>query len=173
MKIRIIKDKNFIMRILVKPEELIRLCLWDNYTYYILGSDKDAERILLENQEFEITDKDALVIGLIKILETSNLIHKFNTFMMDFLTNKSVSYSDQILIKRRILEAAIDKFLDKFPDYWTPDLEYKKALTDLIKYIGDFKANVEKLNNVKITDQFGTYDSYTSQSVKKLLKFNF
>lgn len=161
------------MRILVKPEELVRLCLWDNYTYYILGSDKDAEKMLLENSEFEINDKDALVIGLIKILETTNLIHKFNTFIMDFLTNKSVSYSDQVLIKKKILEAATDKFLDKFPDYWTPDMEYKNALTDLIKYIGDFKISVEKLPNVKITDQFGTYDSYISQNVKKLLKFNF
>lgn len=161
------------MRILVKPEELVRLCLWDNYTYYILGSEKDAEKILSENSEFEISDKDALVIGLIKILETSNLIHKFNAFIMDFLTNKSVSYNDQVLIKKKILEAVIDKFLDKFPDYWTPDIEYKNSLTDLIKYIGNFKTNIEKLPNIKITDQFGTYDSYTSQGVKKLLKFNF
>jgi len=161
------------MRILVKPDELVRLCLWDNYTYYILGSEKEAEKILLENKEFEISDKDALVIGLIKILETSNLIHKFNTFIMDFLTNKSVSYNDQILVKKKLLEAVIDKFLDKFPDYWTPDLEYKKSLTELIKYISDFKANIEKLNNIKIIDQFGTYDAYTSSGVKKLLKFNF
>jgi hypothetical protein len=161
------------MRILVKPEELVRLCLWDNYTYYILGSDKDAEKMLLENNEFEIQDRDALVIGLLKILETTNLIHKFNSFLMDLLTNKSVSYNDQVLIKKKVLESAIEKFLDKFPDYWVPDIEYKNALTDLIKYSGDFKANLDKLNNVKITDQFGTYDSYTSQSVKKLLKFNF
>lgn len=161
------------MRILVKPEELVRLCVWDNYTYYILSSDKDAEKILLDNQEFEISEKDALVIGLLKIIETPNLIHKFNAYVMDFLTNKSVSQAEQVLIKKKILEASIDKFLDKFPDYWAPDIEYKKALTELIKYIGDFKAKLENLQIIKITDQFGVYDSYTSQSVKKLLTFNF
>lgn len=161
------------MQILVKPEELVRLCVWDSYTYYILGSDKDGEKMLAENQEFEISDKDALVIGLLKVIETSNLIHKFNTYIMDFLTNKSVSQNDQVLIKKKILEAAIDKFLGKFPDYWVPSLEYKEGLTDLITYIDDIKIKLEKLPITKITDQFGTYESYTSQAVKKTLSFNF
>ena len=78
------------MEITITPEDLIRRCVWDNYTYYILGSEKEAERILKENQQISITERDALIIGLLKVIETDNLIHKFNTYIFEILTNKSV-----------------------------------------------------------------------------------
>ena len=54
------------MTIRIYPEDIIKRCLWDNYVYYILGgSDKEAEKILKENTEIEVTEKDALVIGLL------------------------------------------------------------------------------------------------------------
>ena len=67
------------MQITIQPEELIKMCLWDSYVYYILGSDKEAEKILKENKEMAISERDALIIGLLKVIETDNLIHKFNT----------------------------------------------------------------------------------------------
>ena len=70
------------MQIKILPEDLVRRCLWDSYVYYVLGSDKDAEQLLKENKEFEISERDALVIGLLKVIETSNLIHKFNTYVV-------------------------------------------------------------------------------------------
>ena len=161
------------MQILIKPEELVRLCLWDNYSYYIVGSDKEAEKILHLNKEFEISERDAMVVGLLKIMETTNLIHKFNSYISDFLINKSVNNDSQTLVKKKILELAIDKFLDKFPDYWVPTEDYKASLTDLIKYIDNFKLKIDKLVIQKMTDQFGTYEVYTSNSIKKLLTFNF
>ena len=40
------------MEIKIYAEDIIKLCLWDSYVYYILGgSDKEAERILKENAE--------------------------------------------------------------------------------------------------------------------------
>lgn len=161
------------MKITITPEDLVRRCLWDHFVYYILGSDKSAEIMLNENKELEISEKDALVIGLLKTIETDNLIHKFNTYVVDFLTNKSINNSNQVLIRKKALEIAVDKFLDKFPDYWVPNTIYKKSLSELVDYLEDFKIKLEKLDVQKVTDQFGTYEFFVSNNVKKLLSFNY
>lgn len=161
------------MTIKIHPEDMVRRCVWDNYTYYVLGSEKDAERLLKENNEFEISERDALVIGLLKVIETSNLIHKFNTYIVDFLSNKSINSGSNVLIRKKALEIAIDKFLDKFPDYWVPNMEYKKALTELVDYIAEYKVKLEKIEIQRITDQFGTHDFLNSNNVKKILTFNY
>ena len=119
------------MLIKICAEDLIRRCLWDSYTYYVLGSEKEAELLLKENKEFEISERDALVIGLLKVIETTNLIHKFNTYIVEFLTNKSINQGSTVLVRKKSVEIAVDKFLDKFPDYWVPSPEYKKSLTEL------------------------------------------
>jgi hypothetical protein len=161
------------MQIRVFPNDLIVRCVWDSYVYYVLGSDKDAEQLLKENKEFEISERDALVIGLLKVIETSNLIHKFNTYVVEFLTNKSINQGKDVLVRKKGLESAVDKFLDKFPDYWVPNTEYKKSLTELVDYIEIFKSGVEKIDIIKVTDQFGTHEYLNSNNVKKLLSFNY
>lgn len=161
------------MQIKLHPEDLVRRCVWDSYVYYVLGSDKDAEQLLKENKEFEISERDALVIGLLKVIETSNLIHKFNTYVVEFLTNKSINQGKDVLVRKKGLESAVDKFLDKFPDYWVPNTEYKKSLTELVDYIEIFKSGVEKIDIIKVTDQFGTHEYLNSNNVKKLLSFNY
>jgi hypothetical protein len=55
-------------------------------------------------------------MGLLKIIETTNLIHKFNTYVAEFLSNKSSK--DMLLIRKKGFDLAVDKFLDKFPSYW-------------------------------------------------------
>lgn len=166
------------MKILVCPDDLIKRCIWDHYVYYVLGSDKEGEKVLNNNIEFEISERDALVIGLLKVIETENLTHKFNTYIIDLLTNKSINTTQisekaKVLIRKKTLEIAIEKFLDKFPDYWIPDSVYKKSLIDLLEYINEFKIKIEKLEIFKISDQFGTYDFIVSNNVKKLLSFNY
>jgi len=161
------------MQIKLLPEDLVRRCVWDSYVYYVLGSDKNAEQLLKENKEFEISERDALVIGLLKVIETSNLIHKFNTYVVEFLTNKSINQGKDVLVRKKGLENAVDKFLDKFPDYWIPNTEYKKSLTELVDYIEIFKSGVEKIDIIKVTDQFGTHEYLNSNNVKKQLSFNY
>lgn len=161
------------MKIILCAEDLIRRCLWDSYVYYVLGSDKNAEQLLKENKEFEISERDALVIGLLKIIETSNLIHKFNTYVVEFLTNKSINQGKDVLVRKKGLELAVDKFLDKFPDYWIPNADYKKSLTELVDYIEVFKSGAEKIDIIKVTDQFGTHEYLNSNNVKKLLHFTY
>jgi len=161
------------MKINVLPEDLVKRCVWDHYIYYVVGSDKEGEKMLKENKEIEISERDALVIGLLKVIETDNLIHRFNTYVVDLLTNKSINNQNQTLIRKKTLDVSVDKFLDKFPDYWTPDLVYKRSLTELVDYIDKFKTNIEILEIIKVTDQMGTYEFLISNNVKKLLSFNY
>ena len=161
------------MQIRVFPSDLITRCVWDHHVYYVVGSDKEAEKILKENKEFEISERDALVIGLLKVIETDNLIHKYNTYLVDFLANKSINNNAQVLIRKKSLEISIDKFLDKFPDYWIPNSVYKNSLSELVDYIEEFKIKIEKLEIHQVSDQFGTYEFVVSNNVKKLLSFNY
>jgi hypothetical protein len=161
------------MKIVLCAEDIVKRCLWDNFVYYIIGSEKEAEKILKENREFELTERDALVIGLLKSIETNNLIHKFNTYVVEFLTNKSIKEKEMLLTRKKTFDLAIDKFLDKFPDYWIPDSSYLNALKDLVEYIDNIKIEIEKLEIHKIIDKNGTFEFYSANSIKKLLKFNY
>jgi hypothetical protein len=162
------------MTIKIYPEDIVRRCLWDNYVYYILsGSDKEAERQLNENNEMEISEKDALVIGLLKVIDTDNLIHKFNNHVVEQLTNKSIKHGDLLLARKKTLDISVDKFLDKFPDYWLPKSTYVSALADLVEYIDNMKKNIENLEIHKVVDKNVTYEFYNSANIRKLLKFNY
>ena len=163
------------MQIKVYPEDLIKRCLWDSYVYYILGSEKEAEKILKENKEMDITERDALIIGLLKVIETDNLIHKFNTYVIEILTNKSIHspQKDGLLIRKKTFDLAIDKFIDKFPDYWTPSATWTISLKNLVDYIANMKKDVEVLEIHKIVDKNVTYEFYNSNNIKKMLKFNY
>ncbi len=161
------------MKIKIYPEDIVRMCLWDNYVYYIVGSEKEAEKILKENDEMEIPEREALVIGLLKIIETDNLIHKFNTYVMEFLTNKSIKNNDYTLVRKRTFDSSIDKFVDKFPDYWVPNNYWSKSLKDLVDYVEVIKLDIEKIEIHKVVDKNISYEFYNSNNIKKLLKFSY
>ena len=161
------------MKIKIYPEDIVRMCLWDNYVYYIIGSEKEAEKLLKENEEMELSERDALVIGLLKVIETDNLIHKFNTYVMEFLTNKSIKEKEYLLVRKKTFDLALDKFVDKFPDHWEPNSYWSRSLKELVEYVEGMKVLIEKLEIHKIVDKNVTYEFYNSNNVKKLLKFNY
>lgn len=161
------------MKITLCAEEIIKLGLWDSYVYYIVKSEKEAERILKENVEVDISETDGLVMGLLKIIETTNLIHKFNVYIVEYLTNKSIKNEDSLLVRKRTFDLAIDKFLDKFPDYWEPNTAWVKSLKELVEYINEYKNKLEALEVYEIEDKNVVYEFYNTNAVKKLLKFKF
>ena len=160
------------MRIILHPEDIVKRCLWDSYSYYVVGSEKEAEKILKENKEFELSERDAIVIGLLKVMETDNLVHRFNDYMVHLLTIKSIKDKDDVLIRKRSVEIAIEKFLDKFPSYWTPSIGYVHSLKELNKYIDSLKEKIEELDILTLEVQNIVQDFYSSNSVKKLLNFS-
>ena len=160
------------MRIFITPEDIVKRCLYDSWAYYIVGSEKEAEKLIKENKEFELSERDAIVIGLLKVIETDNLIHRFNDYLTHFLTVRSIKEKDGFLIRKKSVEIAIDKFLHKFPHFWEPEILYKNAIKDLKNYIENININLEKLEVTKHIIQNISYEFYNANNIKKLLNFN-
>lgn len=161
------------MKIFITPEEIVRLCLWDLYSYYIVGSEKESEKILKENKEIELSEKDAYVIGFLKTMESENLIHKFNLYITDYLTTRSVKEKEGVYIRKKTIESAIEKFLSKFPSYWEPSSLFKQSLEELKVYVEKFSNALEKMETVKYTYQNITSEYINVNHVKKEIKFNY
>ena len=96
------------MTINIKPSDVVKRGLWDTYVYYVVGSEKDAEQLLLKDEEFILSERDAIVIGLLKVMETDNLIHRFNDYITHFLSVKSNKEGDGFYIKIKSIEHAIE-----------------------------------------------------------------
>lgn len=160
------------MQIKITPEDIVKRGMWDFYTYYIVGSEKEAQELLKKNEEFILSERDAIVIGLLKVMETDNLIHRFNDYLMHFLSIRSIKEKTDALIKKTALEKSIEKFLEKFPEYWKAPMNYQNALKDLKKYIEDLNNDIKSLEVTAVTIQNITYDFYSSNAVRKLLNFN-
>ena len=160
------------MKIILCAEDIVKRCLWDSYVSYVVGSEKEAEKILLENKEFELSERDAIVIGLLKVIETDNLIHRFNDYLTHFLQVRSVKDRDVLYIKKKSLENNIEKFLNKFPDYWVPPVNYVNSINDLRVYIDEMKLKIENIDIIKMTIQNVIYEFYKVNDIKKLINFN-
>ncbi len=162
------------MKIIIKPSDIVKRCLWDSYVYYIVGTDKEAQKLLKEDLEFEISERDTLIIGLLKVIETDNLIHKFNTYIVEILANKSIKDKETgFLIRKKILDFAIENYMDNFPEYWDCSQYWTKCIKELAEYIENLKILVDKLEVRIVTDKNITSELYSTNSVKKLLKFQY
>jgi hypothetical protein len=162
------------MKIVLKPSDIVKRCLWDSYVYYVVGSEKEAQTLLKEDKEFELSERDALIIGLLKVIETDNLIHKFNTYITELLANKSIKEKELgLLIRRKVLDVAIEKFVDNFPTYWNCSIVWDKSIKELKEYIEVIKTNISKQEIHTITEKNITSELYSTNSIKKLLKFNY
>jgi hypothetical protein len=157
------------MQILITPEDIIKRCMWDKYVTYFLNKEKrNPEQVLLENKEFIITEEQALVIGLLKVVETENLCHVFNLHITQALTYKS-TMDTELVIKKKNIEYACDEFLSKFPSYWQMPAIYKENYDKLLVYVADFRKAIDALPVSTMKIQNITYEVISSNSVKKKL----
>lgn len=177
------------MEIRVTPNDLVRRGVWDTYSYYIIGTEKESEAILTANEEFVISERDAFIIGLLKTIETESVVYRFNGYINELLINKTSRERvtktvrkrtgeedvelDMLLVRKRQLDIHVDNFMNKFPEYWCKDEHYKYLLAEANEYIEDFKSKLEEFELVTLTKQNITYESYNAQQVKKLLKFQY
>lgn len=162
------------MEIYITPHEIIERALWDDYQYFILSKDKkaDIEKIIEENEKFQISETDALVIGLLKCIETDNLVHRCNQYIENLMSVRSMKRDNTIYLKKKILVDSLHKFKKKFPDTWKPRPHYAHSLESLNKYIDNLLEKVETLKMVEITDKYGTHELIRIIHIKKILDFH-
>ena len=181
------------MKIYITPYDIIERALWDDYVRYCLSdntSDDDIKRIITENKEFEISEHDALMIKLLKCIETNDLKHRFNQYILDLLASRSTEIEKKIvndveiseddeettnkkkyfyMIKKKLIIEGIKKFKNKFPPEWKPDLVYQNALNILNEYMTYLSNEVETLEIYNYTDKHGTYEMLYCNHIKKAL----
>jgi hypothetical protein len=160
------------MKIIVTPKDLVELALWDNYQSYILRDKKlDLKKFFKENKEFELKEKDALVIQLLKCVSTPNITHKFNEYLTNILTIKSIN-NGSVLINKNTLNNSLIKFKTKFPPEFVPGIAMKKQMEKAFEYIDNMSKKIAKLEIVNVVDQLNTYEYYQTNQVKKLINFH-
>jgi hypothetical protein len=159
------------MQIIVTPNDIIQRCLWDKYKRYIIyeKTEEEVKKIVDENKPFSLTEEDAYAIGLLKIIETDNLVHRFNENIQDILQIKSNIIKDELYINRTTTLKEISTYMNKFPDYYKAPFNYRQSIEELKKYIieVDKKVNELEVINVKNKDKMFAY--FRSKDIRKCL----
>lgn len=159
------------MKIIIKPSDIVKLCLFDNFAFYVIGSNDKAASLLEEDKEFELSHNDALVIGLLKVIETDHLVFKFNDYIVHLLMSKSFNYGDNVYIRKKMIDNAVDSFMNKFPKTWKPEANFQKRMDDLRQYIDNVKQILSELEVDSLTVKNKTFEVYRSTDINKSLEF--
>ena len=126
------------MQILLTPEDIIKRCLWNDFEYYIL-KDKNKDqinKIIADNTEFKINEESALVIGLLKVLETPNLVHRLKQQINNQLVLKTVKYESKQYIGKQGIISFVEKFRSNFPATYTcNDRAFSKGWQDRRRWL--------------------------------------
>lgn len=159
------------MQIIVTPHDIIQRCIWDKYLRFCLADKKKAEveKIIIENKPISLSEDDAYVIGLLKIIETENLIHRFNEEVIESLQIKSDVIDDQLYIKKNTILKQIDDYLNKFPESYEPPNNYIETLEELKVYIKKIRKVVATLDITNIKRHDITVSYFNSKEIKKSL----
>lgn len=166
------------MKILITPHDIIERALWHKYQDFILedSSQEEIDEIIKENKEFVMSERDALVINLLKCIETNNLKHRLNQHLLHVLTVRSTEVSNDkkkvLCITKRSIETELSNFLKNFPPAWEPKIHYKKGLVECREYIDELKESLEDLGII-VSEVKGNKVEYVQVThVKKMLNFN-
>lgn len=159
------------MIITVHPSDLIKRCLWNEYKRYCLvdKSEEEVDDIIINDNSFIISEDDAYVIGLLKVVETDNLIHRFKVFIEDLLKVRSNLFDNKLYINRNIIINNVATFKKRFPESYKPPMEYKIAIDELNKFIDDISYKIEELKIYPKTINEKNYVFVLSNDVKSVL----
>lgn len=160
------------MKITITPSDIIERCVWDAYEYYVLDKSVDVDQHILENKEFEISEKDALVIGVLKCVETDNLVHRFNLYLEHYMNNRSYRVSESYKVRKKGLLPHIMDFKKKFPKTWKPNKLYQQGLDDVLVYVDKIYKEVDELPVEKVTEKNILHEYINCNAIKKLLTYH-
>lgn len=160
------------MQIIITPNDIIQRCLWDKYKKYVLYDIKENEiqKIVDENKPISLSEEDAYAIGLLKIIETDNLIHRFNENILDTLQIKSNVIKDELYINKNVITKEITTYMEKFPEYYKAPFNYKESLIELEKYIEKIEEAVSDLEITNVKNREKIFLYYMSKDIRKCLK---
>ena len=159
------------MQIIVTPNDIIQRCLWDKYKRFCLhdNNEEEIKNIVEANKPVSLSENDAYVIGLLKIIETDNLVHRFNDDVFDFLQIKSSIIKDDLYISKYAINKFVSSYYDKFPEYYKPNLSYKKGLDDLRAYIKVIEERIASLETITIKNRDKLFTYFMAKDIKKVL----
>lgn len=159
------------MQIIVTPNDIIQRCLWDKYRKFCLyeKDEKEIEKMIENNKPISLSENDAYVIGLLKVIDTDNFVHRFNEDIIEYLQIKSSIVNDDLYINKTSISKFINTYLDKFPEYYKPNMNYKKGIGDLVEYVSAIQINIEKIESIPIKNKDKIFYYYISKDIKKLL----
>ena len=159
------------MQIILTPNDIIQRCLWDRYQKYCIFRLSNAEiiKIIEENKPISMSEEDAYAIGLLKVIETDNLIHRFNESILDMLQIKSNVIDDDLYINKNVAMKDVLNFMKKFPEQYNAPFNYKQALVELIDYINTYEEKLSKLELTTVNIRERQFTYFKSKDVKKAL----
>jgi hypothetical protein len=162
------------MKILIKPEDIVKRCLWESYQDYILkGKMKNAEEYFKKNEEFEISEEDALVIGLIKVLETPKISHRFKQNFAHYMNLKVIKNGVTYYCNKGTMNDFIQKFKNNFPvEYVCSDNKFKKGINEGMEFVQSFEDQINKLANHTVIINDTKQTCYAASDLKKILDAN-
>jgi len=160
------------MIITICAEDLIRRCLWSDYKRFVLKdkSEQEIQIIVKENKPIVLSENDAYAIGLLKVIETDNLIHRFVVHIREIINIKSTIFDKNVYLSVKIVENELESFKKRFPDYWEADSIYEKSIKDLIDYINQLQSLIKTFEvfEFKIKDKKVRY--FQSKDIKKMIE---
>ncbi len=159
------------MIITVKPSDLIKRCLWTDYKRFCLCGiiEEDIDKLIEEDSPFTLSEDDAYVIGLLKVVETNNLVHRYKMHIDEVLKVKSNLFDNKLYINKNIILAELKDFRNRFPSSFKASFEYKIAIEDLIKYIDKMLIEIENLKIYKKILNEKTYIFVSSNDIKDMI----
>lgn len=159
------------MIITIKPEDIIKRCLWSDYRKFALKnfSEEEIVEIIEKNEPTVISEEVAFVIGLLKCIETDNLVHRFNQYLLENLQIKSNLYDDNLFINKNVIIKDVLSFKYRFPEAYKAEKNYASAIQDVVEYIDALKERMDLLAIKYIVNNEKTYECLSSNEIKKLL----
>jgi hypothetical protein len=159
------------MQILITPEDIIRRCLWLDYKRFCLKEkgEEELRKVIEENKPIALNEEDAYVIGLLKIIETPNLVHRLKEHMDEVLKIRSNIFNNKLYIIKSVALKEIGQFVQRFPDGFKAPFEYKKGIEDLKVFSEKIYAEVDKLQTQTFQNGDKTYTYISSNGVKDIV----
>jgi len=160
------------MIITLNIEDIIKRCLFSDYKRFVLKdkNEQEIQTLVRENKPIVLSENDAYAIGLLKIIETDNLIHRFIVHMKDMINIKSSIFDKNVYMSVRIVENELENFKKRFPEYWVADHVYEKSIDDLITFINSLQEQIKtfEIYEFRVKDKKIRY--YSSKDIKKMIE---